>query len=157
MPAITPMLWFDDQAEEAAEFYVSVFPNSRILSVSRYTRAGPGEPGTVLTVRFELDGTELVALNGGPQFRFSEAVSFVVGAADQAEVDYYWDRLTEGGEESRCGWLRDRYGLSWQVLPAGFDEMMSAPDEGRRERAMRAVLGMKKLDLAAIEAAAAGV
>ncbi len=156
MPIITPMLWFDTQAEEAAEFYVSVFPNSRITSVSHYTEAGPRPAGTVLTVQFELDGEEFVALNGGPQFHFDEAISFVIGCADQEEVDYYWKRLTDGGEESQCGWLKDRFGLSWQVVPAGFVELMSDPDEGRRTRAMRALLGMRKLDLAALRAAAEG-
>jgi predicted 3-demethylubiquinone-9 3-methyltransferase (glyoxalase superfamily) len=151
------MLWFDDQAEEAADFYVSVFPNSKVLTVSRYTDVGPGEPGTVMTVQFELDGTPFIALNGGPaHYHFTEAISFVIGCKDQAEVDYYWEQLTEGGEESVCGWLRDRYGLSWQVVPDGFIEAVSDPDEGRRDRALRAMMEMKKLDLATVLAAADG-
>lgn len=156
VPPITPMLWFDSQAEQAANFYVSVFPESRVTSVSHYTDAGPLPAGAVLTVQFELDGHEFVALNGGPAFHFDEAISFVIGCKDQEEVDYYWEKLSEGGEEGQCGWLKDRFGLSWQVVPAGFAELMSDPDAGRRERAMRAIFGMKKLDLAAITAAAEG-
>ena len=154
MPTIVPNLWFDTQSEEAAQFYVSVFPNSKITSVSHYTEAGPRERGMVLTVSFELDGQELVALNGGPEFTFSEAISFVISCKDQAEVDHYWSKLTDGGEEGPCGWCKDRFGLSWQVVPAGFEELMSDPDEGRRTRAMRAMMTMKKLDLAALRAAA---
>jgi predicted 3-demethylubiquinone-9 3-methyltransferase (glyoxalase superfamily) len=156
MPNIVPSLWFDTEAESAAEFYCSVFPNSKVLAVSRYTEAGPREAGMVLTVDFQLDGKRFTALNGGPQFRFDEAVSFVVECADQAEVDSYWAALSEGGEEGRCGWLKDRFGLSWQVVPAGFEEIMSSPDEGRKARAMAAVLGMSKIDLAAVLAAADG-
>jgi predicted 3-demethylubiquinone-9 3-methyltransferase (glyoxalase superfamily) len=154
MPAITPNLWFDDQALGAAEFYCSIFPNSRVTDVTYCTEAGPGPAGSVLTVDFVLDGQAFTALNGGPQFTFDEAVSFVVNCADQQEVDYYWDTLTEGGEESRCGWLKDKYGLSWQVVPANWNELANDPDRERADRAMRAVLGMKKLDIAAIEAAA---
>jgi len=156
MPRITPNLWFDTQAKEAAEFYVSVFPNSRITDVSYYGEAGPREAGTVLTVEFELDGQPFTALNGGPQFTFDEAVSFLIDCADQAEVDHYWDRLLEAGEESQCGWLRDRFGLSWQVVPRRLVELLNDPDKDRCERAMKAMLGMKKLDVAALEAAAAG-
>lgn len=157
MPSITPNLWFDGQAEEAANFYCSIFPNSRIVFISHYTEAGPGEPGSVLTVDWELDGTRFTGINGGPEFTFDEAVSFAITCEDQAEVDYYWERLLDGGgEESQCGWLKDRFGLSWQVVPKGFEEMMSDPDPARRTRAMRAMLGMRKLDLAALQAAADG-
>lgn len=154
MPHVAPMLWFDTQAEEAAAFYVSVFPNSRITATSVYGEAGPRPAGMVLTVTFELDGTEFLALNGGPEFTFDEAISFVIHCRDQAEIDHYWNALTDGGEEGPCGWLKDRYGVSWQVVPADITTMMTDPDQGRRDRAMRAVLSMKKLDLAAIHAAA---
>ena len=154
MPKITPNLWFDTEAEEAARFYVSVFPNSEITAVTHYGEAGPREAGMVLTVDFSLDGQEYTAINGGPEFTFDEAVSFLVNCADQAEVDHYWDRLREGGgEESVCGWLKDRYGLSWQVCPVGMVEMLNDPDKERANRAMTAMLGMKKLDLAALQAA----
>jgi predicted 3-demethylubiquinone-9 3-methyltransferase (glyoxalase superfamily) len=154
MPRITPNLWFDTESEQAAEFYVSVFPNSGIKMISHYGEAGPRPAGTVLTVDFTLDGQEFTAINGGPEFTIDEAVSFVIHCADQEEIDYYWTRLSEGGEEGPCGWLKDRYGLSWQVVPAGYEELMCDPDQGRRDRAMRAVLGMKKLDMTAIQAAA---
>jgi predicted 3-demethylubiquinone-9 3-methyltransferase (glyoxalase superfamily) len=154
MPRITPNLWFDTEALEAAEYYVSVFPNSKVTTVLHYTEAGPREAGTVLTVDFELDGQEYTAINGGPEFTFDEAVSLCINCKDQAEVDYYWDTLTQGGEEGPCGWLKDRYGLSWQVVPPGMIELFNDPDKGRAERAMRAMMGMKKLDLKAIQAAA---
>jgi predicted 3-demethylubiquinone-9 3-methyltransferase (glyoxalase superfamily) len=155
MPAITPCLWFDTQGEEAALFYVSVFPNSRILSTSHYGEAGPRPAGSVLTVEFELDGRPFTALNGGPDFTFSEAVSFQVDCADQDEVDRYWDVLTaDGGEEGPCGWVKDRFGLSWQVVPRRLTELLADPDAGRSQRAMQAMLGMKKIDIAAAEAAA---
>jgi len=153
---IIPNLWFDSQAEEAAEFYCSVFKNSRIVSKTHYPEGSPGEAGTVMTVEWELDGQRFVGINGGPQFKFSEAVSFQIDCEDQAEVDYYWERLTDGGEESVCGWLRDRYGLSWQVVPKGMDEVFSDTDPERAERAMKAMLGMRKLDVAALRAAADG-
>ncbi len=156
MPRITPNLWFDNEALEAAEFYVSVFPRSEITNVSYYTEAGPRPAGTVLTVDFVLDGQRMTAINGGPQFHFDEAVSFSVSCADQAEVDHYWDRLVEGGEESQCGWLKDRFGLSWQVVPEALEGLMTDPDPGRVDRAMRAMLGMRKLDIAALMAAADG-
>ena len=156
MPPITPNLWMDNEGLEAAEFYCSIFPNSKITFVSHYTEVGPREAGTVLTVEFELDGKPFTIINGGPEFTFDEAVSFNITCADQAEVDYYWDKLTEGGEESQCGWLKDRYGVSWQVTPAGFEEIMNDPDKERVNRAMRAMFGMKKLDLAALQAAADG-
>jgi predicted 3-demethylubiquinone-9 3-methyltransferase (glyoxalase superfamily) len=154
---IVPNLWFDTQAEEAAEFYVSVFRNGRILNVTRYTEAGPRPAGTVMTVEFELDGQRFVGINGGPQFTFDEAVSFQITCEDQDEVDFFWEKLTEGGEESQCGWLKDRYGLSWQVVPTGMDELFADPDPTRAERAMQAMFGMRKLDLAALRAAADGV
>jgi len=154
MPQITPNLWFDTQGEDAARFYVSIFPNSEITGVTRYSEAGPGPPGSILTVDFTLDGQEFTAINGGPHFTFNEAISLLITCADQEEIDYYWDRLTEGGEESQCGWLKDRYGLSWQVAPAGMNELLNDPDRSRGQRAMEAVLGMKKLDVAAIFAAA---
>jgi len=157
MPRITPNLWFDTQGKEAAEFYISVFPDSKITNVMYYGEAGPGEPGTVLTVEFVLDGQEFVAINGGPMFTFDEAVSFLINCADQAEIDYYWEKLIEGGgEESQCGWLKDKYGLSWQVVPADWASMMNDPDQARAARAMKAMLGMKKIDIAAINAAADG-
>ena len=155
MPRITPNLWFDTQSLEAAEFYVSVFPSSKVTNVSYYGEAGPGPAGTVLTVDFALDGQEYTAINGGPMFSFSEAVSLLISCADQDEVDHYWAALSEGGEEGKCGWLKDRYGLSWQVVPAGMGEILGDPDQGRAQRAMKAMLGMKKLDLDALRAAAA--
>ncbi|MDQ2729759.1 MAG: VOC family protein [Actinomycetota bacterium] len=154
MPRITPNLWFDTQSKEAAEFYVSVFPNSEIRSISYYGEAGRRPAGDVMTVAFVLDGQEYTAINGGPQFTFDEAISLLINCADQEEVDYYWNNLSEGGEESQCGWLKDRYGLSWQVIPAGLGDLMGDPDEGRAQRAMKAMLGMKKIDLAATRAAA---
>ena len=154
MPRITPNLWFDSEAEEAAKFYCSVFPNSEITNVSYYGDAGPRPAGTVLTVSFVLDGQEFTAINGGPQFKFDEAVSFLINCADQDEVDYYWTKLAEGGEEAQCGWLKDRYGLSWQVFPAEMEKLLTDPDAGRAERAMRAMLGMQKIDLPAVKAAA---
>lgn len=157
MPTITPNLWFDTEGEEAAEFYVSVFPNSRIKNITHYGEAGPREAGTVMTVDFVLDGQDFTAINGGPEFHFDEAISLLIECADQDEVDHYWAKLGEGGEEVQCGWLKDRYGLSWQVVPAGMDELFADPDVARADRAMQAMLGMKKLDLAALRAAADGV
>jgi predicted 3-demethylubiquinone-9 3-methyltransferase (glyoxalase superfamily) len=154
MPRITPNLWFDTKGLEAAEFYVSVFPNSEIRNVSYYGEAGPRSAGTVLTVDFVLDGQEYTAINGGPEFTFDEAISLLINCADQEEVDYYWTKLSEGGEEGPCGWLKDRYGLSWQVAPAALGELVNDPDEGRAQRAMKAMLGMKKIDVAALRAAA---
>ena len=154
MPKITPNLWFDTQGKEAAEFYCSIFPNSEIRNVSYYTEAGPGPAGSVLTVDFVLDGNEFTAINGGPEFSFDEAISLLINCKDQAEVDYYWDKLVEGGEPSQCGWLKDRYGLSWQVVPEGMEELFAGPDTARAARAMQAMLGMQKLDIAALQAAA---
>lgn len=156
MPVITSSLWFDTQGLEAAEFYVSVFPHSEIKEITYYNEAGPREAGSVLTVAFVLDGQPFLAINGGPQFTFDEAVSFTIACRDQEEVDYYWSKLTNGGEEGQCGWLKDRYGLSWQVVPEGMVEALGNPDPAKAERAMKAMLGMRKLDLAALQAAAAG-
>lgn len=153
---ITPNLWFDTQAEEAADFYTSIFPDSRIVNVVRYTEAGPRPAGTVMLVEFELDGERLVAINGGPQFTFSEAISLQVTCADQDEVDHYWDRLTDGGEEGPCGWCKDRYGVSWQVVPEGMDEVFAGPDPDRARRATEAMFTMRKLDVAALRRAADG-
>jgi predicted 3-demethylubiquinone-9 3-methyltransferase (glyoxalase superfamily) len=154
---IKPFLWFDTEAEEAAEFYTSIFENSRIVHVARYTEAGPRPAGMVMTVEFELDGQRIIGINGGPQFKFDEAVSLMINCETQQEIDYYWERLTEGGEESQCGWLKDRYGLSWQVVPTGMDEVFSDPDPERARRAMEALLKMRKLDIAALRSAADGV
>ncbi|HEV2769914.1 MAG TPA: VOC family protein [Solirubrobacteraceae bacterium] len=153
---ITPNLWFDTEAEEAAGFYTSVFENSSIVHVARYTEVGPRPAGMVMTVEFELDGQRFVAINGGPQFSFTEAVSLMVTCQTQEEIDFYWERLSEGGEEGPCGWLKDRYGLSWQVVPTGMDELFADPDPSRAERAMKAMLGMRKLDIAALRSAADG-
>ncbi|MEA2356907.1 MAG: hypothetical protein QOI62_167 [Solirubrobacteraceae bacterium] len=154
---ITPNLWFDTEAEEAADFYTSVFKNSRIVHVAHYTEAGPRPAGTVMTVEFELDGQRFVAINGGPQFTFDEAVSFQITCETQDDLDHYWDRLSEGGKEGPCGWLKDRYGLSWQVVPTGMEELFTDPDPQRAKRAMEAMLGMSKLDIAALRNAADGV
>lgn len=156
MPAIVPSLWFDGNAEEAAEFYVSVFPNSRVTATTRYPEGSPGEAGAVMTVEWELDGTRFVGINGGPQFTFDEAVSFLIECETQEELDEYWERLTEGGRESECGWLVDRFGLSWQVVPKGMDELFADAGSERAQRAMAAMLGMRKLDLAAMRQAAEG-
>ena len=160
---ITPCLWFDGQAEEAAKFYVSVFGgNSRILHTSYYGKTGEeihgGKPGSVLTVSFELDGHAFTGLNGGPMFKFTEAVSLQIDCADQAEVDHFWARLGEGGDPAaqQCGWVKDRFGLSWQVVPRRMIELLDDPDSGRRERAFGAMMEMKKLDIAALEKAAEG-
>ena len=153
---IIPNLWFDTEAEEAAAFYTSVFKNSRIVNVTRYPEDAPRPAGTVMTVQFELDGQPFVGINGGPQFTFDEAVSFEITCEDQDEVDYYWDRLTDGGEESQCGWLKDRYGLSWQVVPTGMAEIFADPDQTRADRTMQAMFGMRKLDVAVLRAAADG-
>ena len=156
MPKITPNLWFDSDAEEAAEFYCSVFPNSKITNVSHYPENSPGEAGTAMTVEFELDGTSFVGINGGPEFKFDEAVSFEINCKDQEEVDFYWEKLTDGGRESQCGWLKDRYGLSWQVVPEGMAEVFNDDDPSRAARAMEAMLKMGKLDVEALRKAADG-
>jgi predicted 3-demethylubiquinone-9 3-methyltransferase (glyoxalase superfamily) len=156
MPKVTPNLWFDTQALEAAEHYVSIFPNSKINDTSYYGDAGPRDKGMVLTVDFELDGQRFTGINGGPEFTFDEAVSFLIECKDQGEIDYYWEKLSEGGELSQCGWLKDRYGLSWQVCPADLSDTIMDPDPGRRNRAMEAMMKMQKLDIAALKAAADG-
>lgn len=157
MRKITPCLWFDGQAEQAADFYTSVFPNSKITHVMRYGPAGPGPEGSVVLVEFELDGNAFTGLNGGPQFTFSEAVSFQIPCRTQEEVDHYWDRLTEGGEESQCGWLKDRFGLSWQVVASPIMELLSDPDPGRAERATREMLAQRRPDISAVRLAADSV
>jgi predicted 3-demethylubiquinone-9 3-methyltransferase (glyoxalase superfamily) len=146
-------LWFDTQAEEAAAYYTGIFKDARLGTVHRYTSAGPGPEGDVMLVEFELNGQKFSGLNGGPQFTFNEAVSIVVTCADQAEVDYYWDRLSDGGQENVCGWLTDRYGLSWQIVPAVFFDMIADPDSGRAARVTQAMFGMTKFDVAALERA----
>jgi predicted 3-demethylubiquinone-9 3-methyltransferase (glyoxalase superfamily) len=155
-PKITPCLWFDTQAEEAANYYVSVFKNSRIVNVTHFGEAGPREAGLVLTVEFELDGESFTALNGGPEFTFDEAISFQIDCADQAEVDYFWERLAEDGEEGPCGWVKDKYGVSWQVIPRIMPELLTDPDPARAQRAMAAMLQMRKLDVQALRDAADG-
>jgi predicted 3-demethylubiquinone-9 3-methyltransferase (glyoxalase superfamily) len=154
MPEITPCLWFDTEGEEAAKFYTSVFPNSRILDVSRYGEAGARPAGTVMTVEFELDEQKLVALNGGPQFTFSEAISFQVFCKTQEEVDTYWSELAEGGEEGPCGWLKDKFGLSWQIVPTRLVELLSDPDREKSQRVMAAMLEMRKIEIDELERAA---
>ena len=156
MQRITPFLWFDSQAEEAMNFYVSVFKNSKVLSVSRYGDAGPGPKGSVMTANFELDGQEFIALNGGPLFTFTEAISFVVHCDTQREVDDFWSKLSEGGKEVQCGWLKDRYGLSWQIVPRVLSELMKDKDPQKTNRVMKALLQMKKIDIAALQRAHAG-
>ncbi|WP_137144116.1 VOC family protein [Mycolicibacterium sp. CR10] len=157
MPTITPSLWFDNDLQEAIEFYTSVFPNSSIESIDRYTDAGPGTPGEVVSAVFILDGLRFVAINGGPQFPFTEAVSFTVPCRDQAEVDYYWERLLDGGVESQCGWLKDRFGLSWQIVPDRLNELTADPNPARAAAATKAMLGMRKIVVAELEDAVAGV
>ena len=151
---ITPWLWFDTEAEEAARFYTSIFDDSRIVSVSHYGEAGPRPAGTVMTVEFELDGQRFAALNGGPEFKFTEAVSFLVDCKAQQEVDYFWERLGDGGEHGPCGWLRDRYGLSWQVVPRRLEELLSDEDAEKAQRVMKAMLQMGKIEIAELERAA---
>jgi predicted 3-demethylubiquinone-9 3-methyltransferase (glyoxalase superfamily) len=157
MTAITPCLWFDTEGEEAAKLYTSIFPDSRILEVSHYGEAGPRPAGTVMTVSFELDGQRFLALNGGPEFTFSEAISFQVDCRDQAEVDAYWSRLSEGGEEGPCGWLKDRFGVSWQIVPSALPRLLGDPDREKSQRVMKAMLGMRKIEIAELERAAAEV
>ena len=156
MKNIVPCLWFDTEGEAAAELYTSVFPNSKILDIAHYGEAGPRPAGTVMTVSFELNGQEFLALNGGPEFTFSEAVSFQVMCEDQDEVDLFWSKLGEGGEHGPCGWLKDRFGLSWQIVPTRLGELLGDPDPARAQRAMTAMLGMRKLDIAELEQAADG-
>ena len=154
MPKISPFLWFDDQAEEAANFYVSIFKNSAILNVSRYGEGGPSPAGTAMSVSFELDGLEIQALNGGPHFTFTEAISLFVNAETQDEIDDLWEKLTSGGgEPSQCGWLKDKYGLSWQIVPPVLGELLSDPDPAKAGRVLQAMLGMSKIDIAGLRAA----
>jgi predicted 3-demethylubiquinone-9 3-methyltransferase (glyoxalase superfamily) len=157
MQKIVPNLWFDTEAEEAANFYVSVFEDSRIVNVTHYTEAAPRKAGMVMTVEWELQGQRFVGINGGPQFKFDEAVSFQIECKDQDEVDYYWEKLTaDGGQEGKCGWVTDKYGLAWQVTPAGIADLFADPDPERARRAMEAMLKMSKLDLGVMKAAAEG-
>ena len=153
MPKISPFLWFDRQAEEAANFYIKTFKNSKILNITRYGEAGPGPKGSVMTIEFTLDGQEFIALNGGPHFKFNEAISFSVDCKTQEEVDLYWAKLSEGGEEQPCGWLKDKFGLSWQVNPTILGEMLGDPDPQKAERVTEAMLKMKKIDIAALKKA----
>ena len=155
MQKITPCLWFDTEGEDAARFYTSLFPNSRILDVAHYGEAGPREAGTVMAVEFELDGQKFVALNGGPQFTFDEAISFQVSCETQDEVDEYWRALSDGGEQGPCGWLKDRFGVSWQIIPTALPRLLADPDREKSQRVMAAMLTMKKIDIDALERAAA--
>lgn len=154
MQKITACLWFDTEGEEAANFYTSLFNNSRILDISRYGEAGPRPQGTVMTVSFELDGQQFVALNGGPEFKFNEAVSFQVSCETQEEVDKFWSSLSEGGEEGPCGWLKDKYGVSWQIVPTALGELLSDPDPEKSQKAMKAMLEMRKIDIEGLQRAA---
>lgn len=153
MQKIVPFLWFENQAEEAAKFYVSVFPNSKIVTTTRYGEAGPGPKGSVMTVVFELDGQRFIALNGGPQFKFTEAISFSVDCKTQTEVDEYWKKLARGGEEGPCGWLKDKYGLSWQINPTVLGKMLNDPDPKKSKSVMEAMLKMKKIDIKRLQEA----
>jgi len=155
MQKISPFLWFDTEGEEAARFYTSVFPNSRVVEVTRYGSAGPRPDGTVMTVTFELDGQRFVALNGGPEFTFSEAISFEVSCETQEEVDAFWSALSEGGEEGPCGWLKDRFGVSWQIVPRVLIELLADPDQEKAQRVMAAMLKMGKIEIESLERAAA--
>ena len=155
MGKITPCLWFDTEGEEAATFYTSVFPNSRILDIARYGSAGPRPEGMVMTVSFELDGRKFTALNGGPEFTFNESISFEVHCDTQEEVDAFWSKLSDGGEEGPCGWLKDRYGVSWQVIPTALPRLLGDPDREKSQRVMEAMLSMKKIEIDALERAAA--
>lgn len=156
MQGITPCLWFDDQAEDAMNFYVGVFPNSHLGAIGRYTEAGPGPSGSVMTVSFDLNGHSFMGINGGPLFTFSEAISFSITCEDQAEVDYYWERLADGGETGQCGWLKDRFGVSWQVVPTALPRLLGTSDAETAWRVTEAMLAMTKLDIAELEAAAQG-
>ena len=153
---ITPCLWFDTQAEDAANFYTGIFPNSRVVNVSHYGSAGPRPEGMVMVVDFELGGQPFVALNGGPEFTFNEAISFQVNCESQEEVDDYWTKLTDGGQEVACGWLKDRFGMAWQIVPSVLDELVRDPDPERSQRAMKAMMGMTKFDIAELQRAAEG-
>jgi predicted 3-demethylubiquinone-9 3-methyltransferase (glyoxalase superfamily) len=154
MQKITPFLWFDGKAEEAAKFYTSIFKNSKILGTTRYGEAGPGPKGSVMTVNFQLEGEEFVALNGGPQFTFSPAISFVVHCRTQEEVDEFWDKLSKGGQTQQCGWLQDKYGLSWQIVPDALIELLRDKDQQKSQRVMKAMLQMVKIDIKGLKEAA---
>jgi len=156
MQKITTFLWFNNNAEEAANYYTSIFKNSKILDVSRYGEVGPGPKGSVMIVKFQLAGQEFVALNGGPQFKFTEAISLMVNCESQQEIDELWRKLTAGGQESQCGWLKDKFGLSWQIVPTELGKLMSAKDPAKANRVMQALLQMKKLDIAKLQQAAEG-
>ena len=156
MKGLTPCLWFDTEGEEAATLYTSVFPNSKIHEVARYGEAGPREAGTVMTVSFELNGQKFLALNGGPDFKFNEAISFQIDCENQEEVDMYWNKLSEGGEEGPCGWLKDRFGVSWQVVPTRLPELLVDPDREKAQRVMAAMLKMKKIQIDELEEAYEG-
>lgn len=156
MQKITPFLWFDSQAEEAVKFYTSIFKKSKILTIARYGEAGPGPKGSVMTVVFELEGQQFIALNGGPHFKFTESISFVVNCKTQAEVDNFWKKLSAGGKEVQCGWLKDKYGLSWQIVPTVLGELMSDKDAAKSQRVMQAMLKMVKLDIKKLKDAYAG-
>jgi predicted 3-demethylubiquinone-9 3-methyltransferase (glyoxalase superfamily) len=156
MQKITPFLWFDNQAEEAANFYTSIFKNSKIEKLNRYGDAGPGPKGSVMVASFELDGTKFTALNGGPMFKFTEAISFVVDCETQKEVDHYWEKLSEEGSAGQCGWLKDKFGLSWQIVPSALPRLLGDPDPLRANRVMQAMLQMTKIDIAKLEQAAKG-
>ena len=153
MQKITPFLWFDDQAEEAVNLYTSIFKDSKIVSLARYGEAGPGKPGTVMTATFQIAGQEFVALNGGPEYKFTEAISFYVHCESQEEVDYFWEKLTPGGEEGPCGWLKDKFGVSWQIVPNVLAELMGDPDAAKAGRVTQAMLQMKKIDIARLRQA----
>ena len=156
MQKITPFLWFDDNAEEAIKFYTSIFKNSKIGKVTRYGEAGPGPKGSVMTATFELHGQEFVALNGGPHFKFTEAISFVVNCETQEEVDELWEKLSRGGKKVECGWLKDKFGLSWQIVPTILPKLLSDPDPAKSQRVMKEMLTMKKLDIARLKKASEG-
>jgi predicted 3-demethylubiquinone-9 3-methyltransferase (glyoxalase superfamily) len=156
MQKIIPFLWFNNQAEEAVKFYTSIFKNSRIVNTSRYGDAGPGPKGSVMVMQFTLDGQEFTALNGGPEFNFTEAISFYVSCSTQEEVDHFWEKLSQGGEKGQCGWLKDKFGVSWQIVPTILGQLMSDPDAGKAERVTRAMLKIKKLDIAELQRASQG-
>lgn len=153
MPSITPFLWFDDQAEEAVNFYLSIFEDAKVLTQARYGEVGPGPEGSIMTIEFELQGQKLVALNGGPHFTFNEAVSFVVNCETGEELDHYWEKLSEGGEQSHCGWLKDKFGVSWQVVPTLLHRLISDANQEKAQMVMAAMLQMRKLDMAGLQTA----
>jgi predicted 3-demethylubiquinone-9 3-methyltransferase (glyoxalase superfamily) len=156
MQKITPFLWFDDKAEEAVNFYLSIFRNSKILSENRYETENPRSPGTVLTINFIIDGQEFIALNGGPHFKFTEAVSFVVNCETQAEIDRFWEKLSEGGQEQQCGWLKDKYGLSWQIVPTNIGELLNPGDPAKSQNVQNALFKMFKIDIETLKQAGKG-